>query len=82
MFLMGLSQLPKIAERLMGAGKDGDTPAAVLSGGNSKNPMEVRAPLKDIAQAAREKGLSSPAIILVGGVAGLDLRAEIRYNSI
>lgn len=81
-FLMGLSQLPKIAERLMGAGKDGDTPAAVLSGGNSKNPMEVRAPLKDIAQAAREKGLSSPAIILVGGVAGLDLRAEIRYNSI
>ena len=81
-FLMGLSQLPKIASRLMKAGKNGDTPAAVLSGGNSTNPMEVRAPLKDIAQAAKECGIASPAIIVVGDVADLDLRAEMGYNSI
>lgn len=80
-FLMGLGQLPKIADRLMASGKDGDTPAAVLSGGNSRKPMEVRAPLKDIAQAARESGISAPAIILVGAVAGLDLTADISYNS-
>ena len=80
-FLMGLGQLPKIASRLMAAGKDGNTPAAVLSGGNSKNPMEVRAPLKEIVQAARDSSISAPAIILVGAVAGLDLRADFRYNS-
>lgn len=81
-FLMGLGQLPKIASRLMDAGKDGDTPAAVLSGGNSPKPMEVRAPLKEITQAARDSGISAPAIILVGAVAGLDLTADFRYNSI
>lgn len=70
-FLMGLSQLPKIAARLMAAGKDGDTPAAVLSGGNAPNPKQVRAPLSAIAEAAEKAGVTAPAIILVGQVAGL-----------
>ena len=71
-FLMGLSQLPKIAARLMAAGKNGDTPAAVLSGGNAPNPKQVRAPLNAIAEAAEKAGVTSPAIILVGQVADLD----------
>lgn len=72
-FLMGLKQLPRIAERLMAAGKSKDTPAAVLSGGNSKNPARVRATLDTIVQAADEAKVSSPAIIMVGDVAALDL---------
>lgn len=76
-FLMGLAQLPLIAERLMAAGKDENTPAAVLSGGNSRHPMGIRAPLKEIAQKARESGISAPAIILVGAVAGLDFSQEV-----
>ena len=75
-FLMGLRQLPKIASRLMGAGKSKDTPAAVISGGNSPNPGKVIAPLGDIAEAVKTAGLSSPAIILIGEVASLDLSAE------
>lgn len=73
-FLMGLGQLPALARRLMEAGKSGDTPAAVISGGNAPNPAQIRAPLKDIAQAAREAGITAPAIILVGRTAELDLR--------
>lgn len=83
-FLMGLKQLPRIAERLMAAGKSGDTPAAVLSGGNSLNPARVRAPLAKIEQAAKEAGVASPAIIMVGDVAALDLSFEadvVRGNS-
>ena len=79
-FLMGLAQLPRIAARLMDAGKDENTPAAVLSGGNSSHPMGVRAPLKEIARAARESGISAPAVILVGAVAELDLTIDFSWG--
>lgn len=72
-FLMGLEQLPRIVSRLMAAGKGGDTPAAVLSGGNSAHPAQVRAPLSEIEEAVRRSGVSAPAIILVGRVARLNL---------
>lgn len=74
-FLMGLSQLPLIAQRLMAAGKSGDTPAAVISGGNAPNPAVVRAPLSAIAQAAA--AVVSPAVILVGEVAAMNLSAPL-----
>ena len=72
-FLMGLSRLEKIAQRLIGAGKAPDTPAAVISGGNSPNPACVRAPLSQIAGAVEDAGVAAPAIILVGEVAALEL---------
>ncbi len=72
-FMMGLKQLPKIARRLMEAGKSGSTPSAVLSGGNSANPAEVRAPLSQIAKATEEAGVKSPAIIVIGEVTDLNL---------
>lgn len=75
-FLMGLRQLPKIVKRLLAAGKSGDTPAAVLSGGNSKNPARVREKLSEIEAAAEKAGVSSPAIIVIGEVAALDFHAK------
>lgn len=75
-FLMGLKQLPKIAARLMAAGKSGDTPAAVLSGGNSPNPARVRATLSTIVQAVDDAKVVSPAIIVIGDVAALDLNTS------
>ena len=72
-FMMGLKQLPKITARLMAAGKSGSTPAAVISGGNSKNPACVRAPLSQLEQAVSQAGVMAPAIILIGEVAALDL---------
>ena len=72
-FLMGLERLAQIAARLIAAGKRADTPSAVLSGGNSRRPSRVRAPLSQIAQAALQAGVEAPAIILIGEVAALDL---------
>lgn len=72
-FLMGLERLPAIVARLMAAGKDGNTPGAVISGGNAPNPVRVRAPLFQLEQAAKDAGVSAPAIILIGDVADLDL---------
>lgn len=75
-FLMGLKQLPLIAARLMAAGKDGNTPGAVISGGNAPHPTFVRAPLAGLAEAAENAGVTAPAVILVGDVAGLNLLAD------
>ena len=75
-FLMGLRQLPRIVQRLLAAGKSPDTPAAVLSGGNSPHPVAVRSALKDIEAAAAAAGAVSPAIILVGKAAAMDLHAK------
>lgn len=75
-FLMGLKQLPLITARLIAAGKDGNTPGAVISGGNAPHPAFVRAPLAGLAEAAENAGVSAPAVILVGNVAGLNLFAD------
>lgn len=72
-FLMGLSQLEEIARRLMGAGLPRSTPAAVISGKNV--PRAVRGTLENIAERTREAGLEAPAVIVVGGTAGMNLRA-------
>ena len=71
-FLMGLSQLEEIARGLIGAGLPRSTPAAVIGGKNA--PRAVRGTLGDIAERAREAGAEAPAVIVVGGTAGMDLQ--------
>ena len=58
--LMGLSRLEKIADSLLAGGRGPDTPAAVISGGCAPRPMAVRAPLSQIARAARQAGAAPP----------------------
>lgn len=76
-FLMGLSRLEAIVQRLIQAGKPEDTPAAVISGGNSPHPAAVRGTLADIAEKTRAANVQPPAVIVVGAVAGLELSASI-----
>lgn len=72
-FLMGLSRLEILIERLIQGGKPLSTPAAVLSGGCSAHPAVVRGTLADLAQKTRQAQVLPPAIIMVGEVAALDL---------
>ncbi len=72
-FLMGLGALEGIARDLVRFGKASDTPEAVLSGGNSKNPARVIGTLSDICEKVKEAGVVSPAIIVVGEAAALGL---------
>lgn len=74
-FLMGLSRLSTIAAKLVEYGRSLDTPAAVISGGNSPNPAAVRGTLENITEKAA--GVLPPAIIVVGDVAALDLSSTI-----
>ena len=70
-FLMGLSALGELSRRLISAGMSPDTPAAVVSGGNSPHPADVRGTLANIAERAAE--VEAPAVIVVGTVAELSL---------
>ena len=76
-FLMGLARLEKISRRLIDAGMNAGTPAAVLSGGNAPRCVSVRGTLGDIAEKARTREIKPPAVIVVGSVAALDLSPTI-----
>ncbi len=64
-FLMGLTRLPLLAQRLMEAGMAPDTPAAVVG------ETAVRGTLGDIGEKAVD--FPPPAVILVGETAKMDL---------
>ena len=70
-FYMGVKRLPRIAERLVAAGRRGDVPAAVVERGTMAGQRVARGTLDDIVERAAT--LRAPAIIVVGEVAALDL---------
>ncbi|HIR97672.1 MAG TPA: hydroxymethylbilane synthase [Candidatus Merdisoma faecalis] len=70
-FLMGLKNLPHIASELMANGKAPKTPAAVIQEGTTGRQRTVTGLLENIADRAKEAGIQTPAITVVGGVAGL-----------
>ena len=63
---MGLGHLARIAERLIEAGKDAATPAAVVSRGTHADGRSVTGELHEIAGLAED--LESPALLVVGDV--------------
>jgi uroporphyrin-III C-methyltransferase len=64
--LMGVGTLPRIASRLLAAGRSGDTPAAVIHRGTTQAEETVVGTLGDIA--ARAAGVQAPAVIVIGEV--------------
>jgi uroporphyrin-III C-methyltransferase len=66
---MGLGRVHAIAEGLIDAGKDADTPAAVVSQGTTSEQRVVVAPLDSIGHAAAD--LASPALLVIGEVVGV-----------
>jgi uroporphyrin-III C-methyltransferase len=69
--LMGVAALPNITRRLIAGGLAPDVPAAVIQQGTTVSQRVVAGTLADIAVLAKDAGLSSPAITVVGTVAGL-----------
>jgi uroporphyrin-III C-methyltransferase/precorrin-2 dehydrogenase/sirohydrochlorin ferrochelatase len=69
--LMGLRRLPEIVERLLAAGRPGDTPAAVVRNGSLPDQQVVSAALAELPGAVARAGISPPAIIVIGEVVRL-----------
>ena len=70
-FLMGVGNLPRIAESLMKYGRSPETPVAVIRRGTVPEQSTVVGKLENIAQLAKENNITPPAIIVVGDVVGL-----------
>lgn len=73
-FLMGISRLEEIGLGLMKQGWRRDTPAAVIENGTLPSQRRVSGTLSDIWERAKEAKIKSPAVIVVGQTAALDLR--------
>jgi len=70
-FLMGVTVLPEICAGLLAAGLSPDTPAAVVENGARPHQRKLVSTAAGLPDAAREMGLKSPAVIVVGGVCTL-----------
>lgn len=69
--LMGVANLPDIADALIKNGRRADTPVAVIERGLRKDRRVTVAPLGSVAQAARKAGVKPPAVIVIGDVVNL-----------
>ena len=73
-FLMGMGALPKLAEGLLSAGMDPETPAAIVENGARPEQRKLLSTLARLPEEAAAMGLHSPAVIAVGAVCGLSGR--------
>jgi len=76
-FLMGVGNLPQIAERLMKHGRSPDTPVAVIRRGTTAEQATWVGNLENIGRIASESRIRPPAIIVVGDV--VRLREELNW---
>ncbi len=76
-FLMGLESLAAIVSILREKGRDKDTPAAIVSGGNTANPYKIIGSLDTILEKAQKENVTTPAVIVIGDVVALDF-----YNGV
>jgi uroporphyrinogen III methyltransferase/synthase len=78
-FLMGLTNLERIVERLIAEGRPAQTPAAVIERGTTPGQRVVTGTLADIGEAVAAAGLHPPALIVVGEV--VRLRQQLAWHN-
>jgi uroporphyrinogen III methyltransferase / synthase len=76
-FLMGVKNLPLIAQKLVQNGLDPATPAAVIQNGCQPSQRVVSGTVSDIAEKVRQAGIRPPSITIFGSV--VSLREQINW---
>jgi siroheme synthase len=74
--LMGASRAGAIAERLLAAGMDPDTPVAAIQSATTQAQHTLRTTLSDLDG----RPVDAPAVLVVGSVAALDVTDEARLD--
>ncbi len=69
--LMGVKNLPAIAETLLLHGKSSDTPVAIIERGLRPDRRVTTGPLSEIGRIALENRVQPPAVIVIGDVVRL-----------
>lgn len=75
-FLMGISSMEEICNRLIQEGMPSDTPAAMLEQGTTAKQRKVISTLKNLKRDCDQIGAKTPAIIVVGQVCKLANQLE------
>lgn len=71
--LMGLANLPAIADELLAGGRPADTAVAVVQDATAAGQRVLRARLDEVGEAVRAAGIRPPAVVVVGRVVELGL---------
>lgn len=71
-FLMGARSIGRISSTLIENGMSKDTPTAIIENGTTNRQSAYRCSLGDASSIAQREEISSPAVFLVGPVAGLE----------
>ncbi|MFV0421507.1 uroporphyrinogen-III C-methyltransferase [Oleidesulfovibrio sp.] len=70
-FFMGMKNLPEISRKLIEAGMDPDTPAALVRWGTTSRHRSLAATIGTLPEEGKKAGFSSPSLIVVGHVVKL-----------
>ncbi|KRB09706.1 siroheme synthase CysG [Achromobacter mucicolens] len=70
-FYMGVGQLDLLTQRLLRHGRSPDTPFALIENGSRPEQRVVTGRLAQLPELARDHAVRSPALLIVGEVAGL-----------
>ncbi len=66
--LMGVATMPDLVDGLMAAGRDRDTPVAIIERASTVDQRITVGTLATIAASAAQAGVANPAVIVVGDV--------------
>lgn len=69
--LMGVSTLGQYVPKLIQSGSDPDTPVAIIERGTREDQVVTTGNLSTIVDIARDRGVSAPAIVVIGDVVRL-----------
>ncbi len=75
-FLMGVKNLPAIAQQLRRHGMSGKTPMAIIYRGTTPSQKTVAGTLEPLSEKAAAAGLTPPCVIVVGDVVSLRSRMK------
>jgi len=68
---MGLTGLPQICEKLIEAGRDSDTPAALIQQGTTPNQQVYTGTLQTLPSIVENNDVRAPTLLVIGNVVGL-----------
>lgn len=74
---MGIRTSRSLGRALIGAGWDHDTPVLAVENASRPTERRVRATVRELAGCPESLGLKSPAILLIGRVAGLPVDGQL-----
>ncbi len=75
--LMGLKNLPRIADRLIAEGRPASTPVAVVQEGSTDHQRTLRSTLAQVAADTAAAGIRPPAVVVIGEVVSVGVDSVI-----